>query len=431
MISLRSVVAAALLAAPAMAYAQTPAREELSLQDVVARALRQSPEIVQATSSVTTASSSERVAIGAFLPSLSLSSSAGLASTERFNPTTNTTVTGSSDSYSAGLSAGVDLFTGGRRGADLKRAGATTDAAEATLVERTFAVTLAAKQAYFDVAKAGELARVAQARLERAQEGLTAAQRRLQVGSATRSDVLRAQLEENNAKQALATAQSQERTASFALARLVGSETPVYAQAFKEQVPRPLSVSEAELVSVVSEQAPAVTTAEANYQATRASASAARAQYLPTLRLSSGYDWFNQDAQFNGGNLSWTVRVGLSYPLFNGFTREDNIARAEATARNASATAADARLKARADFERVMNALKLAEEQVALSTQAVEVAREDLRVQEERYRLGMSTILDRITSQVNLMDAENNEVAARYDYEIARAQLEALIGRQL
>jgi outer membrane protein TolC len=412
-------------------YAQTPTREELSLQDVVTRALRQSPEMVQATSSVTTANSSERVAFGAFLPSLSLTSSAGRASTERFNPTTNTTVTGSNDSYSAGLSAGVDLFTGGRRGAELKRADAATDAAEATLVERTFAVTLSAKQAYFDVARAGELGRVAQARLERAQEGLTAAQRRLQVGSATRSDVLRAQLEENNAKQALATAQSQERTAAFALARLVGSETPVYAQAFKAQVPRPLSISEAELTSLVSEQAPAVTTAEANYEASRASASAARAQYLPTLRLSGGYDWFNQDPAFNGGNLSWTMRVGLSYPLFNGFTREDNVARAEATARNASATAADAHLKARADFERVMNALKLAEEQVALSTQAVEVAREDLRVQEERYRLGMSTILDRITSQVNLMDAENNEVAARYDYEIARAQLEALIGRQL
>jgi outer membrane protein TolC len=428
---LRSLVAAALLVVPAVTYAQTPTREELSLQDVVTRALRQSPEMVQATSSVTTANSSERVAFGAFLPSLSLTSSAGRASTERFNPTTNTTVTGSNDSYSAGLSAGVDLFTGGRRGAELKRADAATDAAEATLVERTFAVTLSAKQAYFDVARAGELGRVAQARLERAQEGLTAAQRRLQVGSATRSDVLRAQLEENNAKQALATAQSQERTAAFALARLVGSETPVYAQAFKAQVPRPLSISEAELTSLVSEQAPAVTTAEANYEASRASASAARAQYLPTLRLSGGYDWFNQDPAFNGGNLSWTMRVGLSYPLFNGFTREDNVARAEATARNASATAADAHLKARADFERVMNALKLAEEQVALSTQAVEVAREDLRVQEERYRLGMSTILDRITSQVNLMDAENNEVAARYDYEIARAQLEALIGRQL
>jgi outer membrane protein TolC len=354
-----------------------------------------------------------------------------MASTERFNPTTNTSVTGSQESYTAGLNAGVDLFTGGRRGAEMRRANAATDAAEAILVERNFAVTLAAKQAYFDVAKAGELVRVAQARLERAQEGLSAAQRRLQVGTATRSDVLRSQLEENNAKQGLASAQSEERTASFALARLVGSDTPVFAQPFAEQPARPLALSEEELIRIVQDQAPAVSAAEANYTATRASASAAHAQYLPTLRLSGGYDWFNQNANFNDGRLSWSTRLSLSYPLFNGFVREDNIARAEANARTSSATFADAKLKARADFERVMNALKLATEQVSLSKQAVEVAREDLRVQEERYKLGMSTILDRITSQVNLLDAENNEVAARYDYEIARAQLEALIGRSL
>jgi outer membrane protein TolC len=369
--------------------------------------------------------------MGAFLPSLSLTTGAGLASTERFNPTTNTEVTGSQESYTAGLTAGVDLFTGGRRGAELKRANAATDAAEAVLVERKFAVTLAAKQAYFDVAKAGELVRVAQARLQRAQEGLSAAERRLQVGTATRSDVLRAQLEENNARQGLASAQSQERTASFALARLVGSETPVFAQAFTQQAARPLALSEAELIRIVQAQAPAVAAAEANFTATRASASASRAQYLPTLRLSGGYDWYNQTPAFDDGRLSWTARLGLSYPVFNGFQREDNIARAEATARTAAANLADARLKARADFERVMSALTLAEEQVSLSKQAVEVAREDLRVQEERYKLGMSTILDRITSQVNLLDAENNEVAARYDYEIARAQLEALIGRTL
>jgi hypothetical protein len=32
---------------------------------------------------------------------------------------------------------------------------------------------------------------------------------------------------------------------------------------------------------------------------------------------------------------------------------------------------------------------------------------------------------------VNLLDAETTEVASRYDYEIARAELEALIGRNL
>jgi outer membrane protein TolC len=229
----------------------------------------------------------------------------------------------------------------------------------------------------------------------------------------------------------LASAKAQYRTAAFALGRLVGADGPVYARPFTEQTPRPLALSDEELVKLAVEQAPFVTSADANYESARASASVARTQYLPSLRLTGGYNWFNQDPAFNNGQLSWQMGLGISYPLFNGFTREDQIARAESGARNASATYADARRRARAELERVLSALRLTEEQVALTRQAVEVAREDLRVQDERYKLGMSTILERITSLVALMDAERNQVAARYDYEIARAELEALIGRTL
>ena len=428
----RSLLLCAIITVPASAsaYGQS-VPDTLTLQQVIERAHKVAPEIVQAENSIATAQSAERVALGGYLPSLSLTTNYGLASSDRLNPETNTIVSGSSDSYRAGVNTGVDVFTGGRRSAEMRRANAVTDAAEATLIERQFAVTLTATRAYFDVAKARELVAVAQARLQRAQEGQVAAERRLQVGSATRSDVLRAQLETTNARNALASGNAQYRTASFALGRLVGADGPVFAQPYTEQAPRPLPHTDEELVRLAIEQAPFVSAADANAQSARASASVARAQYLPTLRLSGGYNWFNSDPSFNDGQLSWSMGLGVSYPLFNGFTREDQIARAEATSRNASATYADARRRARAELERVLSALRLAEEQVALNKQAVEVAREDLRVQEARYQQGMSTILDRITSQVNLMDAERNEVAARYDYEIARAELAALIGRAL
>jgi outer membrane protein TolC len=425
-------VFAVLLASAQAVYAQTAApADTLTLQQVITRAQQVAPEIVQAENSVATAQSAERVAFGSYLPSLSLTTNAGLASADRLNPETNTIVSGSSDSYRAGINAGVDVFTGGRRGAENRRANALTEAAEATLIERRFAVVLNATRAYFDVAKARELVAVSQARVQRAQEGQVAAERRLQVGSATRSDVLRAQLETTNARNALATANAQYRTAAFALGRLVGADGPVYAQPYTEQAPRALPHTDEELVRLAIEQAPFVSAADANVESARANASVARAQYLPSLRLSGGYNWFNSDPTFSDGQLSWSMGLGISYPLFNGFTREDQVARAVATERNASATYADARRRARAELERVLSALRLAEEQVALNKQAVEVAREDLRVQEARYQQGMTSILDRITSQVNLMDAERNEVAARYDYEIARAELAALIGRSL
>ena len=424
-----AVIAAQTQASPATG--QTASADTLTLQQVIERAQTVSPEIVQAENSILTAQSAERVAMGGYLPSLSMTTNYGMASTDRLNPETNTLVSGSADSYRAGLNAGIDVYTGGRRGAENRRADAVTDAAQATLIERRFAVILTATRAYFDVAKARELVTVAEARVQRAQEGQVAAERRLQVGSATRSDVLRSQLETTNARNALASANAQYRSASYALGRLVGADGPAYAQPYTAQAPRALPHTDEELVRLALEQAPFVTAATANLESARASATATRAQYLPTLRLSGSYNWFNSDPSFNDGQLSWNMGLGISYPIFNGFTREDQIARAEATARNASATSLDARRRARAELERVLSALRLAEEQVALTKQAVEVAQEDLRVQEARYQQGMSTILDRITSQVSLMDAERNQVAARYDYEIARAELAALIGRSL
>ena len=65
------------------------------------------------------------------------------------------------------------------------------------------------------------------------------------------------------------------------------------------------------------------------------------------------------------------------------------------------------------------------------STRTVEAAREDLRVNRERYSVGASTIVDVLTSQSSLVEAENTLIRARYDYQIARAQLEALLGRSL
>jgi outer membrane protein TolC len=52
-------------------------------------------------------------------------------------------------------------------------------------------------------------------------------------------------------------------------------------------------------------------------------------------------------------------------------------------------------------------------------------------VQQERYRLGASTIVDLLTSQEALNQAEVDVVVARFAYLRAKAQLEALVGRTL
>jgi outer membrane protein TolC len=85
----------------------------------------------------------------------------------------------------------------------------------------------------------------------------------------------------------------------------------------------------------------------------------------------------------------------------------------------------------RSDAARLLSGLRLAEQNIALADEAVKAAQEDLRVQTERYRAGIATSLEELTSQLALTQAELGRVAARYNYAVTRATLEALVGRAL
>jgi outer membrane protein len=97
----------------------------------------------------------------------------------------------------------------------------------------------------------------------------------------------------------------------------------------------------------------------------------------------------------------------------------------------AEANAADARRAVQADLELRLAEIDAARSRIEITQTSVVAAREDLRVQQERYRLGASTIVDVLTSQEALNQAEVDVVNARFDYLRAKAQLEALIGRKL
>lgn len=403
----------------------------MTLEEAMDRALKASPQIVQAQGAIRNATASERSAFGAYLPSLSASASSSLSSTERLNPTTGTPVTGSADSYSAGLSASWDVFTGFRRKNERMRAQAESQSAEALLVGQRFTVELSVARSFFEALRAEELMTVAKARIERAREGVEAAERRLTVGSATRSDVLRSQLELNTAQESLLQLENQRLTSGLALGRLVGTDGPVDPAPSGPLEPTPIQSSREDIISSLVAQAPSVKSAEAAVLSAEAGIGTARSQYYPTVRLSAGYDWFNQDFGFAGGRTSWSVRLGVSYPIFDGFQREGGMIRATTAAEVSQAQLLDTRRAVRSEAERVMSQLALSEKRVTMARQAVEVAQEDLRVQQERYRLGATTILELLTSQAALVEAQNNLVSLRFDYLLSRSELESVLGRKL
>ncbi len=407
------------------------AQETVTLEEAIARALDWSPQLVQMSSQLMNAESSRRTAFGDFLPSLGVSSGSSIQSRQLFDPGTQRVVSGSSNSYNAGLSANYTIFQGGRRFREWDRTAAAIRSADASLADQRFAVVLQTQSFFYNALRQADLLEVQNARLERAQESLGNIRRRVTLGAATRSDTLRARLEVANARQAVLVQETALRAARFALGRQIGEAGPALPEPPDRMDPTPLSLTDQEIYSIAEQQSPAVLSAEADVEASRAALSSARTQYWPSLNMSTGYSWANDVAALSGGNTSWNLRFSMSYQLFNGFSREDQIFRAENAARVASVQSQDTRLAARQEADAALQNLRASELAIEIATEAVQVATEDLRVVQERYRLSVATILDLITSQVAVEEAEANRVAARYDYLIARAELEAILGREL
>jgi outer membrane protein len=428
------------LALPVAAAAQGPidttAAHPITLDEAVGLAQQKAPAAVQARGQVRTASAGVKGAYAAFLPNLNLSAGRSYRSSSGTNNRIQNgeiIATNSNWSSGMGLSAGVTLFDGGQRLFEIKSAKANVTAATANEVAQQYTIALNVKQAFFNALAARESMAAAEAQLQQAEQQLRTSAAKVKARAATKSDSLRSVIAVANAKLAFATAQNNLRTANASLTRLVATPyvvTPAQSASLELDA---LAVDSSELVRLV-DGGPAVRQAEANLSAAHAGSRAARTPYLPSLSVSYSRNGNGSDMKYGLGepfrySTSWNF--SLSFPLFDRLNREEAVVRADVAETNAEAQLRDSRLAAKQQLTQYLGTLTTAQERIAIQTTSVAAAEEDLRVQQQRYAVGASTLLDVLTSQTALNQARAALIQARYDYRVAKAQIEALVGRDL
>jgi outer membrane protein TolC len=408
----------------------------VTLADAIKLAEQTQPRVIQAQANVMTADARVRTTRAAYLPNLSFSSSGSNFHADgpaRLNPNTNEVVPGgsSSTSLNTNLSANVDLFTGFRRGADIGAARASSDAAEASLVDARFQQRLTTTNAFFDALAARQLVAVREASVRRAEQQLKISISKLAAGSATRSDSLRSRVTLGTAQLQLLQAQSQLATTEASLARIIGQTGRVQAAEDSSLYRVVPEVDSVQLRAEAVEKSPSVQAALASQRAAEASLKSARSGYWPTLSLGASTGWSGNNSTSYHLYNSRQVNLSLSWNLFNRFTREQQITTQQANLDIAAANAADLGRSLETTLTGQLASLDAARAGIDIAQMSVTAATEDLRVVQERYRLGAATIVDVLTSQEALSQAEVDAVTARFNYLRAKAQIEALVGRSL
>jgi outer membrane protein len=421
---------------PGLTRAPDSARK-ISLDEAISMAEHNAPAAIQAEGVERTSKAARVSAIGAILPSASLTAGRVIqfgGGQTRVNQNGEQVAISAAPTNSTGLSLNMTLFDGGQRLYALRTANYDIAASEANRVAVKYNVALQVKQQYYAVLAAIESRDAADLQMAQATEQFKTSVAKVRAGVATRSDSLRGVIQIGNAQLALITAQSNKEAADAALTRLVGSEVPVTADPASMQENMAALPDSAQLAALA-KVGPAVQQAQANVDAAEENRKASKATYLPSLSASYSRTGSGTDPRFGlgEGQFAYNGRLSfsLSYPVFNNFQREEQVVRAKVAEVDAQVALRDTQLGAQQSLTQYIGALRGASQRVAVQVASVAAAEEDVRVQQQRYNIGASVLLDLITSQAALATAEQALIQARYDYRIARAQLEALIGRDL
>ena len=423
-----------LLAGTGALMGQGPQR--VTLAEALALAARVDPAVVQAQGTLRTAGIGVRAAKGAYIPSLSGNASGGSSFSEgpaRTDPITGQVVAGDtkSQSVSLGLSSELDLFAGFRRTGDVRSAQGREDAAQANLDDAVAQATLRTSNEFFGALAYRELVAVRQEGVRRAEEQLAVAVAKLQTRAANVADSLRAVVQLGEARLALASELARLAGAEAALARRLGLPGRVAAVSDSSlAVPGP-ALDTTAIYTAAATDAPAVRRAESNVRTADGAVTAAKAAYFPRLALSGdiGMAGNNRDDYTLYGNRR--LGLGLTWPLFSRFQREQQVSDREATRDTELARLNDVRRQVASDLATQFANLDAARERIALATLSVDAARADVAVAFERYRLGSIGIVDLNQSQAGLTRAEEQMVNARFEYLRAKAEIEAILGRRL
>ncbi len=401
----------------------------VTLADALRRAANVDPNYVAALRNVVDAKWQQRAAYAAFIiPATTLSVTQTRSNNQVFN-------FGTGDFANRLTQAQIDmrlnLFNGLSKFFEAGRAGAAVAAADANELQARFQTALLTEADYYDVLAQRELMRVAAERVRRAEEQFAIARARVLGGAAVQTDSLQLLLELTRAQVDLLRQRATLRVARIELGRRIGVPEPVDAAPLDTLPSGPLPITERQAVLEALQEGPRYRAAQEGAQAAARAYSAVMGQYLPRVDLFATYQAFGDEFFLPDDSRRWIYGFSINFPIWNNAQREIQLSQAKSNREVARALRDDIEREVRRDVVAAYEVFETARASADLAEVAVVVARENMRVNQERYRVGATTILDLLTAQVSLVEAEATLVQASQAERLALAGLEALLGRRI
>ncbi len=412
---------------------QAQQKTTLTMEDAIAIAMKSNVQVVASQNAYNTASANVLPkTIGRQLPTLDATANASKTVLNKVSGVPS----GSSsfNSYSYGLNANYLIFDGTRRFDEIAQVRIEETSAQYDLERVRQDVTLQVDQAYFNVLKNQQLLRIGDENLKRSEEQLKRLEERNKLGAQILSDVYKQRVQVGSDKLAVSRAKNNLNTSKATLSSLIGIDVNADLE-LKDVSAENLTVN---LQDMPFDQA--MEKAYANrrdylasvkrVESARRGISIARSGFFPTVSAFAGYNWADQNLNFDkySNKDKMNFGVSVSVPIFSGFETQARVIQTDQSYQTSKSNLENTRRRVALDVKISMLNMQTAFDNMKLSAENVKAAKEDLRLATERYNLGAGTILDQIVGNASYASAEANYIQSTYDFLYAREQYNLAVG---
>ncbi len=331
--------------------------------------------------------------------------------------------------------ANLNVFAGGSKFSGLSSAKHSLKAATETVGYTRELVAEDVIAAYFNLLRYNKLLEVALETQEQAAKELERTETYFRLGSSAKSDVLQQRVRLENTKLDVVVADN---TVKKAFADLAYSMNRPLASGFAVDERALTTQYEVESLSALYTEALAarrdLKSREHNRTARKRDVTSSTATLLPRVDLFAHFSRSTNELPpelLLGSQESGVQNYGysVSWNIFDRGQTLTNRSKAKASARIAEYELEQARMNVQVEIRQLHNSQVEARERAHVSAETIIQSEEELRLAQERFRVGAGTALDVIVAQVNLANSRGQEVQAMCDFLIAETMMERAVGR--
>ena len=154
----------------------------------------------------------------------------------------------------------------------------------------------------------------------------------------------------------------------------------------------------------------------------------AKTDYLPSLNFVAHYDLNDKNEVWNSSGESWTIGGIVHLNVFDGLKSTYRVREATHTARQYESRKEELKSQIELEVRAAVTQLNDAEERVKVAKEAIGEAEESLRIVEDRYKVGLSTMVEVLDNEVAVTRTKRNHLRAIHDRRVAQASVDLARG---